>query len=261
MLEILPSLKTSANAIQVVLPGEEAAQFAELEQLLVHDFEPVGVAEAAMVHDLAVLTWKKLRVDRVEHAVMMQTALQPLPEDTIAKLFGPGWLPQALLRVEPSRPVTQEEFDETTELLAQANALLAAAQSQPTARSVMRKWPMLYAALQDWADDYARDGNELIEGTLVHGLGLAAALHNIIDSKQIVLWLWEHRERLSRAVQQARDSRLLQYMKSADNVTQRAFDDLGRSFYRTLAELRRQQDWRIRRTAISIDDQGDAQNL
>jgi len=39
-----------------VLAGEDAAQFAELEQLLLHDFEPVGLAEAAMVHDLAVLT-------------------------------------------------------------------------------------------------------------------------------------------------------------------------------------------------------------
>ena len=245
----------------MVLAGEDAAQFAELEQLLVHDFDPVGVAEAAMVHDLAVLTWKKLRVDRVEHAVMMQTALQPLPEDQIAKSFGPGWLPQAMLRVEPWRPVTQEEFDETTELLAQANALLAVAQRQYTARTVRRKWPLLYGALQDWADDCMRDADDLIEGTVVDGLGLSVALHNIIYSKQIVLWLWKHRERVSRAVQQARDSRLLQYMKSADNVTQRAFDDLGRSFYRTLAELRRQQDWRIRRTAISIDNQGDAQNL
>ena len=81
-----------------MLAGEDAAQFAELEHLLLHDFDPVGVAEAAMVHDLAVLTWKKLRVDRVEHAVMMQTALQPLPQDQIAKSFGPGWLPQAMHR-------------------------------------------------------------------------------------------------------------------------------------------------------------------
>ena len=44
-------------------------------------------------------------------------------------------------------------------------------------------------------------------------------------------------------------------MKTVDNdATMRSFNDTSRSFYRALSALRRQQDWRIRRTAITVDD-------
>lgn len=52
------SLKTGAYSVQTVLPGENTEHFETLEQQLIQEFEPLGMAEAAMVHDLAVLTWK-----------------------------------------------------------------------------------------------------------------------------------------------------------------------------------------------------------
>ena len=100
------ALKSGAYSKQVVLPGEDAQQFEELKVQLVRDFDPVGVAEAAMVHDLAVLTWKKLRVDRVEHAVMTQLVLLPMVEDRIQKSFGTDFLPSAVSRLVPFVPVT-----------------------------------------------------------------------------------------------------------------------------------------------------------
>jgi len=178
------ALKTGAYAMQAVLPGEDPAQFAELERQLVHDFEPVGAAEAAMVHDLAILTWKKLRIDRVEHAVMMQLIRQPLTHDRIEKSFGPDFLPEAMPRLVPLNPVTQQEFDE------------------------------------------------------------AAALPDSNEGKHLVLWLWQHRERVQAALNRAQDSKLLEYMK-VDN-TRRAHQDTARAFYRTLAELRQQQTRRPR---------------
>ena len=61
-----------------------------------------------------------------------------------------------------------------------------------------------------------------------------------------------NRDRIDTALREAQDSKLLTYMKTEN--TQRAHADTGRAFYRTLAELRRQQEWRIRRTAIPVED-------
>jgi len=248
------SVKTGAYALQVVLPGEETQEFDALKAQLLQDFAPIGMAEASMVHDLAVLIWKKLRVDRVEHAVLSQLSLLPLREEALEKCFGPGWLPAAMPRLEPFKPVDKAEYDDATTLVAQATTYQNAAESQRTAVITRRKWPQLYAALQEWADDYMLEADELLAGAMVDGVNFESFLRDATAECQKVSWLWENREQLARAMQQVRDARLLEYMKGNNNVTQRAFDDIGRTFYRTLSELRRQQDWRLRRSAINVED-------
>ena len=249
------AMKNGAYAVQVVLPGEDAAQFEALEAELMRDFEPVGMAEKAMVHDLAVLTWKKLRIDRVEHSRMTQIALLPVLEGAIEEAFGPGWLPQAMPRIEPFTPVGQQEFDDTTALRAQLAACRAAGPNVPKARTFKHKWPALYKALQGWADDYMRDCDDLIEGAVVDEMGLSDALDSIDAECETVLWLWANHDQVCQAIQRTRDARQFTYMKTVDNdATMRSFNDTSRSFYRALSALRRQQDWRIRRTAITVDD-------
>ena len=61
-------MRTGAYAAQVVLPGEDLVHFQELEQQFLHDFDPSDVAQSVLVHQLAVITWKKLRLDRIEHS-------------------------------------------------------------------------------------------------------------------------------------------------------------------------------------------------
>lgn len=55
----------------VVLPGESEVDFLELEAQLFNDFQVQGMAENAMAHDLAVLTWKRIRLERLEHCVIL----------------------------------------------------------------------------------------------------------------------------------------------------------------------------------------------
>jgi hypothetical protein len=98
------------------------------------------------------------------------------------------------------------------------------------------------------------DIDDLLSGASVDSVGrdIYQALDDIVGDAQTVLWLWDHNERIQAALRQAQETRLLIYMKT-DN-TLRAHEDTGRVFYRTLAELRKQQDWRIRSTAIMVDD-------
>ena len=244
--------KTGAYAVQVVLPGEDASQFEDLEAQLMRDFGPVGMAEVAMVHDLAVLTWKRLRVDRVEHSVMLQMMQLPLLEDDVAQSYGPDFLSRAMRRLEPYEAVTTEEWNDAAELSAQLQALQLALDSSLKVATIRRKWPQAFAALVKWADDYDVDIEGVLSGVPTDAPNCEDALDELLRGTSTVLWLAENREAVEAAIRRVRDSRLLRYMKS--NNTQRAYDDIGRAFYRTLAELRRQQDWRSRRSAILVDD-------
>jgi hypothetical protein len=60
------AIKTGAYAVQALLPGESEEEFRELEQLFIDDFEPSGISEASQVHALAVIIWKKLRLEKLE---------------------------------------------------------------------------------------------------------------------------------------------------------------------------------------------------
>ncbi len=62
----------------MILSWEQEEQFRELESSFINDFRPVDTAEAAMVHDLAVLTWKKLRLDKLEQRVILEKLNRPI---------------------------------------------------------------------------------------------------------------------------------------------------------------------------------------
>ena len=244
------AVKTGAYAIQVVLPGEDASQFADLEAQLMKDFEPVGMAEGTMVHDLAVLTWRRLRVDRVERSGMVQTVQDPFPDGKLAQSYGAGFLKSALPRLDPYCPASEDEFDESTQKAAQLQALQAALSC--TVAVVRRKWPLAFAALVHWSDCYNIVVGDLIEGSADCAYELEDAIQELLSDAETVTWLWQNREAVDAAVSRARDARLWTFMQR--NNTQRINDDISRAFFRTLSELRKQQDWRRRRTAIVLDD-------
>ena len=76
------SLKTGIYATTVVMPDESEQDFLELRDALLVELGASGVLEASLVHELAVVTWKKARLDRLEHRVVMQRLNAPVtPED------------------------------------------------------------------------------------------------------------------------------------------------------------------------------------
>ncbi|HPW29011.1 MAG TPA: hypothetical protein PLL01_06445 [Rhodoferax sp.] len=210
------------------------------------------MAEVAMVHDLAVLTWKRLRVDRVEHSVMLQMMQLPILEDSLAKSFGPGFMNRAMFRLEPYSAVSSEELKDTVDLVAQLEALDDAPKSSVKMAVLRRKCPKAMQALEEWAVAYDFVLGDLLADALQEGPTYGDIIQELLDDAKTLVWLGENRDAIEAAIRRVRDSRLLQYMKS--NNTQRAYDDIGRAFYRTLAELRRQQDWRMRRSAVEVDE-------
>lgn len=72
----------------------------------------------------------------------------------------------------------------------------------------------------------------------------------VIAESEAVLWAFKNRDQILAAKQKLQDKRLVAELGFEKG--RRVGDDLDRFFFRTLGELRKQQEWRYRRDAIEI---------
>ena len=257
------ALRTGAYAVQVVLPGEELAHFQELEQQFIHDFAPADIAQSVLVHQLAVVTWKKLRVDRIEHSHFMGVVHRPYVSvelEPVEHLLPPRG---GLSWVNEARHRTRSERDGIVAALQRAGSLLAlpaAGYPPETVARIAQEAPVLFRHLQIEAADYniSDDGSDWLtvvvsdaDGT--DGTFLARSC--VSFCKQYVSWEWLlcERESAEQALNQLQQQRILVSMRQG-NVN-RIHEDLDRAFQRTLAELRRQQNWRRERATLTIEQE------
>ena len=77
--------------------------------------------------------------------------------------------------------------------------------------------------------------------------------NKVIAECEAIVWSFEHYEQILLAKQKVRDKRLVSELGFEKG--RRAGDDLDRFFFRTLGELRKQQEWRYRRDAIVMSEQ------
>ena len=254
------ALRTGAYAAQVVLPGEDPAHFQDLEQAFLNDFAPADIAEATLVHQLAVITWKKLRLDRIEHSHFLGLIHRPylqLELEPVEHLLPPG---DALSWVNEMRHHTRAERDGIVAALQCASSLCTEPKGGYPADTVARiqtESPVLYRHLQleaseynspiaesDWFTDEVTDAEEN------DGIFLALSCASFCRGYAGWEWVVHHREAVEQALRQLQERRILISMQQS-NVG-RIHDDLDRAFQRTLGELRRQQNWRRDRATLTI---------
>ena len=254
------ALRTGAYAAQVVLPGEDPAHFQELEQQFLHDFAPADVAQSALVHQLAVIIWKKLRLDRIEHSNFlgfMHREFLQLELAPVAHLLPPVG---ALAWVNAMRHHSVAERDAIATALQLAitlSAVPAGGYPTDTLAHIQAQAPRLYQHLQlhaaefnqpipesDWltSEVCGDDAQDVV--FLAHGCASFCEVH---DAGQ---WLLHHREEAEAAIRQLQEKRILMPMNQSG--LNRIHDDLDRAFQRTLGELRRQQNWRRDRATVTV---------
>ena len=254
------ALRTGAYAAQVVLPGEDPAHFQELEQQFLHDFAPADVAQSALVHQLAVIIWKKLRLDRIEHSNFlgfMHREFLQLELAPVAHLLPPVG---ALAWVNAMRHHSVAERDAIATALQLAitlSAVPAGGYPTDTLAHIQAQAPRLYQHLRlhaaefnqpipesDWltTEVCGDDAQDVV--FLAHGCASFCEVH---DAGQ---WLLHHREEAEAAIRQLQEKRIL--MAMTQSGLNRIHDDLDRAFQRTLGELRRQQNWRRDRATVTV---------
>lgn len=250
------AIKTGAYAVQTLRPGESEQELRELEQLLIDDFAPVGISEAALVHSLTVTVWKKLRLEKLESR-HIHDLLDRFPKNSEFSAVGFDDYPSAA-----------EQWVNNPELISSLN--LEQVQSGYWALAALKKCrfdldemqsfkkdsPAIIKRLQDLLSSLGVKDLTIsgMVGTRYHHGAETRPIEDIADKLmeelQGEIWAIQHQQQLLKVRQQIRDKRLVEFLNL--NRSQRVADDLDRAYFKTLEELRKQIEWRKKQEFIDI---------
>ena len=258
------AVKTGGYSAQIALSSEEEGEFKAFEDEFMNDFEPLGVVESSMVHELAVLAWKKLRLERVEHQLMRDQLKAPItPQEYIDAGFGrEGDLSFAMNRLEQLTPqfvkLHEDELKLARSLKDRRDETLLEtldldhpdfyARLHKTVKSVKRAGIQVVFVKTGIDDDRDTKIKKTFADTPIADLN--EALDQIIQESGAVLHVSKNIEYIQGLKSKILDKRLMAMMESA--TSHRVHEDLGRLFSRRLKELREQQSWRLKRDIIDV---------
>lgn len=249
------ALKTGAYSSMAVIPGESEEDFRGLHEEFLVSFKPNDVAESSMVRELAVLTWKKLRLERLEQAAFVRALKITIKAYDICSVVPVDESHDWLLRdLSVFTDAFIAECKEDLELLKPGSEHLKLTE---IVFSVFSNKPELAEAIK--RESFPEMTGGVIEEYFGHKIDNQAykdqlsKKFTVQDARQWlyqIQWVAEHLDQIKTAVASVKEKRLLDLMQ--DQGIMRAYDDLSRAFYRTLAELRRQQSWRQKMGIIDV---------
>ena len=255
------ALKSGAYSNITVLPGESAEEYRAIEDQLRRDFQPTDLIEASIVRDLASLIWKKLRLEKLEHAAYLQLLSQDLTADEVIREYrGPqpnGNYRKFLFRESADG---REYLDDLTSEVRQVRKALATDRASITREVLTTGYPYLAKRLNDCIIESNRIefGERKIEthGKPLHHWDMKISLlrsSNFLDwmiedtvaDISGLAWVLSNQQAIEKACHAAKETRLHKLLFA--DKSPRAFDDLNRALYKTLSELRKHQEWRSHR--------------
>ena len=256
------AIKTGVYAKQEILPFENRQEFDELKELFIQDFRPNGVTEFSLVHELTVLAWKKLRLEKIEnnflHGLLQAT-------ETPEEFYDAGfprrdqidWLLKDLSILTPQfikKHQTELELAKHIRKSEALNQFLGTAQE---------KYSEFYERLKEAVRNppggedgkvrlivvsFAGSKNDRDED--ISAVSIENILKFVIEESEAVLYVAEHLEKLMQLKDLIRDRRLKNFMETTGVA--RPYQELSRSFFKVLAELRKQQEWRYQKGLIDV---------
>ena len=250
------AIKTGAYAVQALLPGESEQEFRELEQLFIDDFVPVGISEGALVHSLTVIVWKKLRLEKLESRCILDL-LNRFPKNSEFSAVGFDDYPSAAQEwVNDPELISSLNLDQSQSGYWALIALKKCRFDLDEMQSFKKDFPAIFKRLQDLLSSLGVKDLTIpgMFGTRYHHGAETRPIEDMTDKLmeqlQGEIWAIQNQERLLKVRQQIRDKRLVEYLNL--NRSQRVADDLDRSYFKTLEELRRQIEWRKKQEVIDI---------
>jgi len=252
------SLKTGVYSKQQFLPGEKPEDFDELKSMFMDDFQPIGVVEASLVHEITVLAWKKLRLERVENQYLYGV-LNATPNSE--EFFAAG-LPRKediVWLLEDLSVMTDSFIENHQRYLEWAKKADDIDLTQEDIDRLKDEDQDLYSHLRQVAFSRGSGSNQ-IQFIVVNWKGekkkepdlnaqkVMSILDDVIQQSKSVLYVAKHMDQIEEIKQLIRDRRLKNFMESPGPI--RAYQDLSRAFFKVLAELRKQQEWRLKNRTL-----------
>jgi len=248
--------KSGIYSRSIVLPNEDKEVYQQLVARYMSEFKPADMAETSMVTSLANLTWKKMRLDHYEQSSLMAAWDKPvllnmLEEERLIRF------PRKLNWLEMFAAFGKYMKNGLEDLERQYQALELEIdrlyQQQPNVHYLQRFFAessQLLAVIVEVASrEFNRKNIEvadlLSQTTYIDGADVSllnACTDKILERQKDIAWYQDHREEIREAELKLKEKRVMEKMQVT--VFSRAHDELDRSFYRTLTELRKQQQWR-----------------
>lgn len=256
------AIKTGAYSKITVLPGEDEKQFEALEEQFFKDFPPSDLAESSMVRELSSLTWKKLRLERLEHLALIRVMEQKVDFPDVRGQFN-GTVRRSAGRVfNQIENVSSAWAEDAHSRKDFAKRMKSVDRNALDLGKLERESESFFDVLQRCASEYDATNLKasIVGGTITTIAGRRLAFWDYVIEKAIeeaddILWVVENKDKLLTIIQHVKDERLVTFV--VGDKIRRAHDDLGRAFFKVLSELRKQQDWR-RNRPIDITPEPDA---
>lgn len=251
------ALKTGAYSNTLILPGEDESQFRQIEDQFVRDFRPEDMAEIAMVRDLAVLAWKKIRLENLELRFMLARLNAPLEYfDKKDTQYLSSHKVESNLHNLSS--YTSEIKNKAESARAYAEQIQAKGATIEDLDGLEKSYPLIHKKLVEYINHYGftnPTAKNVLRYEIENDDGESELFWNyflkdsITDLKQVI-WFCDHRAEIEKELQDVKDKRLMELMQN--EKPSRAFDDLRRNFYRTLSELRKHQEWKRKMQVVDV---------
>ena len=247
------ALKTGSYSSRAVLPGESEEDFKQLQDQFVKDFLPKNVAESLIVHQLSSLTWKILRLQKLEDAHFLRALHLPIGEGDLYRenLKLPY---EYMSLIQDLSPYSDHFFKQNQTFLEYLRRFEDGyGISKDEFYEMPKIHPELYEELVRMASEHTKTDKVDVKPESLISLkyttpegGSIAFVHHAFGALQKhcegLVYIHQHLDHIRSAVTNIKEKRLLEALK--DQGIMRAHEDLQRSFYKALSELRRHQTWR-----------------
>ena len=260
------AIKTGSYSSLIILPGESEEDFRLLEEQFFKDFSPQDVAQSAMVRSLAVITWKKLRAEKIEHAGLIHALSLPFVLNDFHKLDLPFGRHQGSNILNWIRRLDDADIHAWAVAIKLAQQFIDTPPTLAQLQDLENASPFLYQYFEDEADgvgapnrgpSYWFNAKIKTHDGQQHDF-IQRYANQFLKVHEVETWTIDHIDELSQGIKEMKEARLLRFLQQKD--TQRVHDDLDRAFYRTLNELRNHQKWRRDQSSIDVTDAEDTQD-
>jgi hypothetical protein len=257
------ALKTGAYSSMIVLPGESEEEFEKLHQQFMNDFMPNDVAESAMVYELTGLTWKKLRLEKLEHAAFIRSInLNITIKDMASEGIEIDKYHEKHLKELNTLGKNKEIFELNRDCLNYLNKVSKGYISPQDILNLEKTMPFVYdSIIYITAEVLDIEKSEVdfsvLKDSMVHLPGknkpemlYKAVFRRVKKIFESLVWVENNLDKVKVAVANIKEKKLLHTIQ--EQGLMRSNDDLSRSFFRVLNELRRHQSWRKDMNTVDI---------
>ena len=254
------SLKLGVYSRKITLINESDDEFNQLWEQFMVDFAPRDIAESVLVRDLAIITWKRLRLEGLEQSSLVRALNEPITAAEYSRNgieidSGTVWA------IDYLDGKTEGEVEHYERARKEAQSWWDSYRGDRDILSMPVNYPTLFEVVVGRARAFGfdvssdPDSEEVCSWTLDsnrYGCDRYSdyVVRALIREDRELNWVEENSEQIKLAAIKAKEERLLRVIQNPGET--RVNEDLSRSLYKTLSELRRHQHWRRKMSIVDV---------